>query len=825
MTKNLGSAELADHLPPASVRTAAADKSVVPEEITTLPPGLAAWFTVIVPTRDEAANVKPLLARLASSMGDAVAEVLFVDDSSDGTADAIRTAGRHSGMAVRLIHRGVKARPGGLSGAVVLGLTHARGTWAVVMDGDLQHPPELVARMVAIGQARGLDLVVGSRKIGDGRSDGLSSGYRHTISGVSTLAAKTLFPHRLSRLSDPMSGFFAVRLAALDLDRLRPTGFKILLEIAVRQPQLLVAEVPFVFGTRTEGQSKASIREGLRYLRHLSRLRLDVLKKQIARSSTQSPALRLRRLLAFGLVGVSGLVVNTAALWLLTEGLSDQHYLLAAVLATQVSTAWNLLWTEVFVFSGAKPGTRLSRGIKFFLLNNAALLLRIPLLAFLVEIVHVNLLVANVFTLVLLFLVRFLIADAAIYARPAQDVDKRPMRIVVTPAELAPAPARRHRPSPAGHRHLPYRYAIHDLLTIGSHVPLPELEYFRAQWVGHDVDLTIRVGQVGRSAPRAHAQMTQYMSPSGLRYEEHLGRLGANFKVDIGDRVDVLVSPALARSPHVLYTNVIEALLRFLTVSKGSILLHSACMELNGEGFLLSARTDTGKTGTVLRMLREQGALFLSDDMTIVDSQGMASCFPKPLTISHHTLRAVQVGDLTPAEWRRLRVQSRLHSKEGRDFAMLLARLNIPIMGFNSMTQRIVPPPKYMVDRLVDCKIIRNTHIENLFVIERGAPSLSEIDPKSALQTLVVNTDDAYGFPPFREMAPSIVIGHDDYAELRHKEEAILASAMNGVRVRGIASDDFSWADRIATLLGSSTQSHCAAEVTNGTAKANAAMA
>jgi hypothetical protein len=412
------------------------------------------------------------------------------------------------------------------------------------------------------------------------------------------------------------------------------------------------------------------------------------------------------------------------------------------------------------------------------------------------------------------------IADAAIYARPTQEVDKRPMRIVVTPAELVPSPVRRHRPTPAGHRHLPYRYAIHDLLTIGSHVPLPELEYFRAQWVGGDVDLTIRVGQVGRSAPRAHAQMTQYMSPSGLRYEEHLGRLGANFKVDIGDRVDVLVSPALARSPHVLYTNVIEALLRFLTVSKGSILLHSACMELNGKGFLLSARTDTGKTGTVLRMLREQGALFLSDDMTIVDSQGMASCFPKPLTISHHTLRAVQVGDLTPAEWRRLRVQSRLHSKEGRDFAMLLARLNIPIMGFNSMTQRIVPPPKYMVDRLVDCKIIRNTHVENLFVIERGAPSLSEIDPKSALETLVVNTDDAYGFPPFREMAPSIVIGHDDYAELRHKEEVILASAMNGVRVRGIASDDFSWADRIATLLGSSTQNHCAAEVvTNGTAK------
>ena len=189
---------------------------------------------------------------------------------------------------------------------------------------------------------------------------------------------------------------------------------------------------------------------------------------------------------------------------------------------------------------------------------------------------------------------------------------------------LAPVP--KSRAARPGHRHLPYRYSLDGLLTIGSHVPLPELEYFRAQWVGNNPDLCVRVDQVGRSAPRVRAQMTQYMSPSALRYEEHLGRLGANFRVDLGDQVNVVVSPALARSPHVLYTNVIEALLRFLIVSRGSILLHSACLELNGKGLLLSARTDTGKTGTVLRMLRDYGALFLSDDMTILDSNGVATC-------------------------------------------------------------------------------------------------------------------------------------------------------------------------------------------------------
>jgi hypothetical protein len=125
-------------------------------------------------------------------------------------------------------------------------------------------------------------------------------------------------------------------------------------------------------------------------------------------------------------------------------------------------------------------------------------------------------------------------------------------------------------------------------------------------------------------------------------------------------------------------------------------------------------------------------------------------------------------------------------------------------MGFNSLTQRIIPPPKYNVDRLVECTIKRQTVIENMFIIERGAPGTREVDFDDALETMIENTDDAYGFPPFRQMAPSIVIGEDDYAELRRKERAIMASALQNFRVRNIASDDFTWADRIAEMLATS---------------------
>ncbi|MFL6163327.1 MAG: glycosyltransferase [Jatrophihabitantaceae bacterium] len=787
------------------------------------------WFTVIVPTRNEAGNIETLLSRLKAGIGDAPAEVLFVDDSDDSTPAVIRSVARSAGLPVRLLHRPAGSRQGGLSAAVIEGLRAARGSWAVVMDGDLQHPPELAAKLVAIGQSRELDLVAATRYQGSGDAGGLPGGFRRGVSNLSTALTKALFPRRLSRLSDPMSGFFAIRLAAVNPARLNPTGFKILLEIAVRQPRLRIAEVPFTFGARLAEESKATVREGLRFLHHLLRLRLMVLRQQVRRSSTTAWQQRLARLFAFGLVGLSGVVVNTAALWMFTQP-GGHHYLVAAVLATEFSTTWNFVLTETLVFRGAKPGTLFGRGVRFYLVNHVALLLRLPLLALLVSVFGLGVLIANAITLALLFLARFVIADAAIYAKSETipGYVKQPMRIIVDPAphpvatsngtsngtgsgSIVPAVTR----TPATvRRHLPYRYAIDGLITVGSQVPLPELEYFRAQWVGADVDMAVRIGRVGSSPVRSRALMTQYTSPPAIRYEEHLRRLGANFHVEIGNPIEVVSSPSLASSPHVLYTNVIEALLRFLAVSKGQILLHSACLELDGHGLLLSARTDTGKTGSVLRLIREFGARFLSDDMTIIAPDGTATCFPKPLTISHHTLRAVQAGDLTKSEWRRLQLQSRLHSKEGRQFGMLLASLNIPIMGINSMTQRIVPPPKYDVDRLVDCTVIRNTTVRDLFVIERGEPGLADIEFTEGIDTLVENTDDAYGFPPFRQMAPSIAIGESDYAELRVRERRLLEEAMRNIRMRRLGSNTFSWAQDIAELLSSGTAAGPAATLT-----------
>jgi hypothetical protein len=267
------------------------------------------------------------------------------------------------------------------------------------------------------------------------------------------------------------------------------------------------------------------------------------------------------------------------------------------------------------------------------------------------------------------------------------------------------------------------------------------------------------------------------------------------------DGIQVFVGPWLVRSPHVLYTNVVEALLRFVLVSRGYMLLHSACLDLDGHGLLMSALTDTGKTGTVLRLLRENESRFLSDDMTILDPEGIALSYSKPLTISQHTLRAVQAGDLSPKEWRRLRVQSRLHSKQGRGIGARMGEMNLPIMSLNALTQFVVPPPKYVVDRLVPCTHGTSVRIEDLFIIERDEYRLADIDPELLLDELIANTDDAYGFPPFRYFAPALVVGGMSYDELRAEERRILQSAMRGVRARRLATPDYTWADHIPGLL------------------------
>ena len=255
----------------------------------TLAPAGPPAITVVIPTRNEAGNVEILLRGLELSLVGLQAEVLFVDDSDDDTPAVVLRSALTSPLRVRLLHRAPGQRQGGLAGAVVAGLGVARAPWAVVMDGDLQHPPALVPQLVSSGVVNDADVVVASRYCAGGDRAGLAGALRCVVSRSATTVTRALFPHRLHRVTDPLTGFFAVRLDSVDLSTFRPVGFKILLELLVRTGGAHVVEVPFVFGTRATGRSKASVREGLRFVTLLGRLRLA---SAAGRAALESPLLQ-----------------------------------------------------------------------------------------------------------------------------------------------------------------------------------------------------------------------------------------------------------------------------------------------------------------------------------------------------------------------------------------------------------------------------------------------------------------------------------------------------------------------------------------------------
>src|SRR6266851_2770180 len=122
-------------------------------------------LAVIVPTFNERENVAPLLQVLAAALENISYEVIFVDDdSTDGTAEAVREIAAHSPR-VRVLQR-INRR--GLASACVEGMLASAAPFIAVIDGDLQHDERILPAMLARLKTAKLDVVVGSRNVAGG---------------------------------------------------------------------------------------------------------------------------------------------------------------------------------------------------------------------------------------------------------------------------------------------------------------------------------------------------------------------------------------------------------------------------------------------------------------------------------------------------------------------------------------------------------------------------------------------------------------------------------------------------------------------------------
>ena len=296
----------------------------------------------------------------------------------------------------------------------------------------------------------------------------------------------------------------------------------------------------------------------------------------------------------------------------------------------------------------------------------------------------------------------------------------------------------------------PYSYDIHGIVSVMSDARLPELERFR-------VGLLRGRSRHPRAASGGSPANGDGPGAPAIRYREGPGRLGFGVEIEVGMPIEATASSLVGRSPHVLYTNVVEPILRWTFADRGYALVHAACLADGEDAFLVTARTDTGKTTTSLRLLDSGPYSFLSDDLTLVAPNGRVLPYPKPLTISRHTLRAVKTPLLTRRERAGLIVQSRLHSRSGRRFALILARTHLPAATINALVQLLVPPPKYHVERLVPgVAVAPEARLAGMVVIQRGGLGEVVLSEDEALETLMSNCEDAYGFPPYSAIEGSL---------------------------------------------------------------------
>ncbi len=323
-------------------------------------------LSIVVPTFKERGNVAELVRRLDLALTGIAWEAVFVDDNSpDGTAAAVKDIAARDAR-VRCLRR-VGRR--GLAGACIEGMLSSAAPYVAVMDADLQHDETVLPAMLAKltdGQA---DLVAATRYV----EGGSAASFSEKRGAISALATK--LTHRLvgTPLSDPMSGFFMMRRDRFDeiAPRLSPVGFKILLDIAATSgAKLRIAEQPYSFGERFDGESKFNAQVGVEFLGLLlAKMTGDLVDP---------------RFIFFAIVGTIGLFVHLVALFLMLW-LAPEPFRVAQIVATFVAMTSNFLLNNELTYRDRRlKGWGMLKGfVLFCLIGSVGVLANVDLASWL----------------------------------------------------------------------------------------------------------------------------------------------------------------------------------------------------------------------------------------------------------------------------------------------------------------------------------------------------------------------------------------------------------------------------------------------------------
>ena len=363
-------------------------------------------FSIIIPTYNESENILRLISEIEKNLPTSdFTEIVIVDDNSpDGTGKLVQNyineqddenqkevGTKVTNCRVKIVHRTGK---NGLIPAIMDGVRQSSGRNVIIMDADFSHPPEVIPRMMQELKMNPNSIVIGSRYVQGGKVVGWPTKRKILSAGASFLAR---FGLNVRRVKDPMSGLFALPRQLIENISIDTKGYKILLEILVKNKEIPTKEVPYTFIDRTSGKSKMDNGVILNYAKAIWQLYRHGQKSgqvKIDENLNERSVLFLSKVGRYYTVGISGLIINYVVSFLLANDvansirlLSNVWYLEASIIGAAISFTSNFFFNKYWTFEDRRfeVGSTARQYVSFIGMSAIGLIIQIAILYFMVE--------------------------------------------------------------------------------------------------------------------------------------------------------------------------------------------------------------------------------------------------------------------------------------------------------------------------------------------------------------------------------------------------------------------------------------------------------
>lgn len=350
--------------------------------------------SIIIPTYKEEKTIETIIRDINEilQINSLNFNIIVVDDNSpDNTIKIVESLEKEYTNVSHIIRTSDK----GLSQSVIDGINHTDSPIVIVTDADESHDISkipLLYQEIIIGN----DVVIGSRYLpGGGISNWTQK--RKIISRGATFLARSIFP----KITDPVSGFFAIKKDVIKDAPLKPKGYKILFEILGKGYWNNFKEIPYIFTDRTSGESKlkgSTIREY--FIQWLDML-LFSFKHRNNKAWNE-----IFKMIKFMIVGCSGIFINTGTLFVLYE-LFHIQLILSSIIAVECSIINNYLINDFWTFKNQSSSSTKFKIMSFHGISLVGMFINILILYILTNYFGIYYIASNLIGIFIAFIWNF----------------------------------------------------------------------------------------------------------------------------------------------------------------------------------------------------------------------------------------------------------------------------------------------------------------------------------------------------------------------------------------------------------------------------------